>query len=132
MSQDTSDIPNMKYDGKNELNMSELIIKKTLFSETTLKVYCLFESLGSEMTGGGDACLFLFFFSFSNISTSSPPFTLTPDSRQVNVHPDFAPTRLISPSVLMDLGRSKGKPRARLHTSWDSTPRARDTPNSTV
>lgn len=61
-----------------------------------------------------------------------PPFTLTPSSFQAVLHPDLTPTSFISPSVLMDLGRSKGKPRALLHTSWASTPRARDTPNSTV
>lgn len=39
---------------------------------------------------------------------------------------------LISPSVDMDLGRSMGRPRARSQTSEANTPRARETPNSTV
>lgn len=90
--------------------------KNALYSETTIKVYCLFESLGSEMTRGNSlTSAFSFFF---YIATFSPPFTLTPpNSYQADVQPDFAPTRLISPSVLMDLGRSNGKPRARLHIS---------------
>lgn len=39
---------------------------------------------------------------------------------------------LMSPSVDMDLGRSMGRPRARSQTSEANTPRARETPNSTV
>lgn len=30
------------------------------------------------------------------------------------------------------LGRSSGRPRARSHSSWDSTPKARETPKRTV
>lgn len=42
-----------------QLNRS---FKNALYSETTLKVYCLFETLGSEMTGGIDLCLLFFVF----------------------------------------------------------------------
>jgi len=44
----------------------------------------------------------------------------------------LAPTNFLRPSVLIDFGRSMGRPRALSHISELRTPRARDTPNSTV
>lgn len=43
-----------------------------------------------------------------------------------------APTAFLSNSVVILLGRSSGKPRARDQTNEESTPKARDTPNNTV
>lgn len=43
-----------------------------------------------------------------------------------------APTAFLSISVVILLGRSSGKPRARDQTKEESTPKARDTPNNTV
>ncbi|KAH9423915.1 hypothetical protein DERP_005500 [Dermatophagoides pteronyssinus] len=50
----------------------------------------------------------------------------TVDSKQ------FAPTNFCKPSVVIDLGRSIGRPSARSQTNDDITPNARDTPNKTV
>lgn len=44
----------------------------------------------------------------------------------------LAPTDFISPSVDIDFGRSIGRPKARSQTSEANTPRARETPKSTV
>lgn len=45
---------------------------------------------------------------------------------------NVAPTSLAYASVLKDFGRSIGAPRARSMMSCGSTPRALETPNSTV
>ena len=45
---------------------------------------------------------------------------------------NFAPTSLAHASVLNDLGRSMGAPRARSMMSWGRTPMARETPKRTV
>ena len=44
----------------------------------------------------------------------------------------LAPTSFLRPSVLMDLGRSRGRPKARDQIKEDMHPRARETPNNTV